>query len=75
MSRPGARICLLVLGIMYLFLPEAPLYAQGIKGTITNQDGQPLAFATVFARNVNDGIPTNQNGYFEDYALLRGGSI
>jgi hypothetical protein len=65
MSGFKVRICLLVLGIILLFLPKAQLYAQGIKGTITNQEGQPLAFATVFARNLNDGIPTNQNGYFE----------
>lgn len=39
--------------------------AQGIRGRVTSEEGEPLAYATVFARNLNDGIPTNQEGWFE----------
>ena len=52
--------------LLFVFsLAGTQLNAQGIKGTVSTVDGQALAFATVFARNLNDGIPTNQNGYFE----------
>lgn len=39
--------------------------SQGIRGLVTSEEGEPLAYATVFARNLNDGIPTNQDGRFE----------
>ncbi|MEX0883483.1 MAG: carboxypeptidase-like regulatory domain-containing protein, partial [Cyclobacteriaceae bacterium] len=39
--------------------------AQGIRGKVISEEGKPLAYATVFARNLNDGIPTNQDGMFE----------
>ncbi|QDH77763.1 carboxypeptidase-like regulatory domain-containing protein [Echinicola soli] len=44
---------------------------QGIRGKVLTEDGEPVAYASVFVRNLNDGIPTNQNGAFE-YALAPG---
>ncbi|WP_339901821.1 carboxypeptidase-like regulatory domain-containing protein, partial [uncultured Cyclobacterium sp.] len=58
-------ICKTSLLFALIGLVSFPLYGQGIKGFVSGEDGKPLAFATVFARNLNDGIPTNQNGYFE----------
>ncbi|WP_339921774.1 DUF5686 and carboxypeptidase regulatory-like domain-containing protein [uncultured Cyclobacterium sp.] len=62
-----ASICIfrITLLILVLAIIRAPSNAQGIKGIVSSEEGQPLAFATVFARNLNDGIPTNQDGYFE----------
>ncbi len=38
---------------------------QGIKGAVTTQDGEPLPFASVYIRNLQDGVPTNENGRYE----------
>ena len=40
-------------------------YSQGIKGQVVSDEGVPLSFASIFIRNINDGIPANQEGYFE----------
>jgi hypothetical protein len=40
-------------------------YTQGIKGQVLSDNGDPLAYASIFIRNLNDGIPTNEEGYFE----------
>lgn len=44
---------------------------QGIRGKVMDESGQPVPYASVFVRNLNDGIPTNQNGAFE-YPLAPG---
>lgn len=55
----------------YLFLILLSLFfnslcfGQGIKGTVINTEGEPLGYASVFVRNLGDGIPTNQNGSYE----------
>ena len=41
------------------------LQAQGIKGQVSADTGEPLAYASVFVRNLNDGVPTNEEGYYE----------
>ncbi|MBC6367219.1 DUF5686 and carboxypeptidase regulatory-like domain-containing protein [Algoriphagus sp. AK58] len=38
---------------------------QGIRGKVSSQEGEPLAFASVFIRNLEDGVPTNENGLYE----------
>jgi len=38
---------------------------QGIKGAVITQDGEPLPFASVYIRNLQDGVPTNENGRYE----------
>ncbi|MBT0811418.1 carboxypeptidase-like regulatory domain-containing protein [Litoribacter ruber] len=47
------------------------LYAQGVRGKVVSESGDPLAYASVYIRNLGDGVPTNQNGEFE-YALKPG---
>lgn len=39
--------------------------AQGIKGKVTTREGEPLPFASVYIRNLEDGVPTNENGLYE----------
>jgi hypothetical protein len=44
-----------------------PFYsqAQGIRGKVTTKEGEPLAYASVYIRNLEDGVPTNENGDYE----------
>ncbi|WP_035468472.1 DUF5686 and carboxypeptidase regulatory-like domain-containing protein [Algoriphagus mannitolivorans] len=44
---------------------------QGIRGKVKTTSGEPLAFASVYIRNLEDGVPTNENGLFE-YRLAPG---
>ena len=39
--------------------------SQGIKGKVSTTEGEPLAFSSVFIRNLEDGVPTNENGLYE----------
>lgn len=41
------------------------LCAQGIRGTVKSDDGKPLAFATIYVKQVGTGTTTNVEGYFE----------
>lgn len=41
------------------------LSAQGIRGKVSTNEGEPLPFASVFIRNLEDGVPTNENGSYE----------
>ena len=38
---------------------------QGIKGTVTTEAGEPLPFASIYIRNLQDGVPTNESGRYE----------
>lgn len=38
--------------------------SQGIKGTISSADGEPLSFATIYVRNIETGTTSNDQGYF-----------
>jgi hypothetical protein len=38
---------------------------QGIRGLVTTEAGEPLAFASVYIRNLQDGVPTNESGRYE----------
>lgn len=51
--------------ILLFFSSLTILQAQGIKGTVSTQDGEPLPFASVYIRNLQDGVPTNENGRYE----------
>ncbi len=48
-----------------LFCCYGQVFSQGIKGHVRADNGDPLAYASVYIRNINDGIPTNEEGYFE----------
>ena len=39
--------------------------AGGIRGRITDQDGTPLAYATIFVKQTGSGIATDLDGYYE----------
>jgi hypothetical protein len=40
-------------------------YAQGIRGIVKTSEGEPLAYASVYIRNLGDGVPTNVEGRYE----------
>jgi len=39
--------------------------AQGVQGTIKSDDGKPLSFATIYAKQLLTGTTTNAEGYFD----------
>ncbi|MDF1866586.1 MAG: DUF5686 and carboxypeptidase regulatory-like domain-containing protein [Saprospiraceae bacterium] len=41
------------------------LFASGIKGTITDQNGMPLPSATIFIQKEATGTVSNEDGYYE----------
>jgi hypothetical protein len=49
----------------FLFLLQLPLFAQGIRGTVKNRDGEALPFASVYITNLNNGSSSNANGEYE----------
>jgi len=59
--------------IMYCFLllTAQSLFASGIKGTITDTEGNPLAFATIFVKELGTGTSSNAQGKFS-YRLESG---
>lgn len=53
------------IAFLLLFLPLAfPGWTQSVSGTVTDTEGKPLAFASVYWVDKSDGIPTDTNGYF-----------
>lgn len=49
---------------IFLLLPFI-LKAQGIKGTITNNNGQPVAYADIYVPQLKTGTTSNAKGQFE----------
>ncbi len=41
------------------------LSAQGIRGLVKSTTGDTLSYASVYVRNLGDGVPTNQEGKYE----------
>ena len=65
-------ICALAMGILEAQpLPEPTI----LSGTITNEKGVPLQFATVAVLNQSRGTITNEQGFFELRGLQLGDSI
>jgi hypothetical protein len=50
---------------LFFFLFPALLYAKGIRGTITDEAGKPLAFASIFVKQSGTGTTANENGFYE----------
>ncbi|WP_188499568.1 DUF5686 and carboxypeptidase regulatory-like domain-containing protein [Pontibacter amylolyticus] len=50
---------------LLLVLFQLSLSAQGIRGSIKNQKGEALPFASVYITNLNNGSSSNANGDFE----------
>lgn len=55
---------LILLFLIQLFL-ETEATAQGIRGYVRSESDKPLPFASLFVRNLGDGIPSNADGYFQ----------
>jgi hypothetical protein len=51
--------------VLILFSFSQDILAQGIRGKVSTADGEPLPFASVYIRNLEDGVPTNENGLYE----------
>lgn len=66
----SSRVSLLFIFSFFL-LSFHPLFSQGIRGLVSNKEKEPLPFASVFIRNLEDGVPTNENGRYE-YRLQPG---
>ncbi|MDT8432472.1 MAG: DUF5686 family protein, partial [Bacteroidales bacterium] len=47
-----------------LLLAIAPAYSQGIKGKVVDTEGQPVAYASIFIRELSLGTTTNSLGIF-----------
>ncbi|QCR21534.1 DUF5686 and carboxypeptidase regulatory-like domain-containing protein [Pontibacter sp. SGAir0037] len=54
--------CLLTL---FLGCCHFAMYAQGIRGTVKDDKGEPLPYASIYIANLNNGASTNVNGEFE----------
>ncbi|WP_266202332.1 DUF5686 and carboxypeptidase regulatory-like domain-containing protein [Pontibacter kalidii] len=50
---------------LILFLVQLPLFAQGIRGTIKDSNGEPLPFASIYITNLNNGASSNASGEYE----------
>lgn len=59
------------LSILFLCFIATALQAQGIKGLVKSADGETLPYASVYIRNLGDGVPTNTEGRYE-YKLPKG---
>src|SRR6185369_10027645 len=42
-----------------------PSISGGIKGTVKDNDGSPLPFASIYIPQIGSGAATDLNGYFE----------
>ena len=49
----------------FLFAQTSLLAATGIRGTVYDDGGNPLAFATIFVKQTGSGTVTNENGRYE----------
>ena len=61
----------LILQACLCLLMTQGLFANGIKGTITDTAGNPLPFATIFVKEIGTGTSSNQVGEFS-YRLPNG---
>lgn len=61
----------ITLSVFLLFLSLNILSAGGIQGTVKDEKGEPLAFATIFVKQTGSGTTTNVDGLY-DLALSPG---
>lgn len=50
---------------LFSLISIQPLHGQGIKGKITNNNGQPIPFATVYIKELIKGSTANPDGNFD----------
>lgn len=63
--RPTNTCPIFILLSVFLGLAFQTLLAQGIRGKVLNEQGESLPFASIYIRNLGEGIPANQNGEYE----------
>ena len=54
-----------ICSMLFLLGVQTVSFAQGIRGKVSTTEGEPLPFASVYIRNLEDGVPTNENGLYE----------
>jgi len=60
------QIKTILIAAFILFLASSPICAQtGIKGYIKDAKGKPLAYATLYIKELKTGTVANENGFFE----------
>ncbi len=50
---------------LFFLCLSANVFSQGIKGTVTDENANPLSFCTIFISQTGSGTVTNENGVFE----------
>lgn len=50
---------------LFILFYSATAFASGIKGTVKDNNGEPLAYATIFVQETGSGTVTNAEGYYE----------
>lgn len=48
-----------------MFLTAFTSFAQGVTGTVFDENGEPMSFATIFVREINNGTASNAEGKFK----------
>jgi hypothetical protein len=51
--------------VSLLFISANAFASGGIRGTVKEDNGSPLSFATIFVKQTGTGTTTNINGYYE----------
>ena len=56
-------------GLLFLFfilsITVGTIYAQGVRGSVKAENGEPLAYTTIFVKQTGSGTTTNENGDYE----------
>lgn len=50
---------------LFILFYSSTVFASGIKGTVKDNKGEPLAYATIFVQETGSGTVTNAEGYYE----------
>ncbi|WP_296705618.1 DUF5686 and carboxypeptidase regulatory-like domain-containing protein [Algoriphagus sp.] len=50
---------------LIIIIVSESVEAQGIRGKVVSSEGELLPYASVYIRNLGDGVPTNQDGRYE----------
>ncbi|MFD2999529.1 carboxypeptidase-like regulatory domain-containing protein [Pontibacter toksunensis] len=51
--------------LLFLLVLQLSLFAQGIEGTVIDQEGEPLPFASIFIVNLKNGSSCNAYGQYK----------
>ena len=56
-----------IYSVLFLFILTStqPLHGQAIKGKITDSNGQPIPFSTVYIKELTKGLTANEDGDFD----------